>query len=349
MEKSDQAMVKPIAKEISAYSSKVTRKRILLQEKANMLDALKQDAQERASYKQKMGIIQLQNFMPLLAIPILALVLYVTVGSLFMSLAGASGEKTWDGVRHAMSTEYRWVMIALSALSCFMFIINTFSFGFQKFYHEYFETITILRIVQITSSIFTNHMYVSSLNKAYASTDLHSSGFWIGWFTAAIFEILSFSGSQLFTLLVYRLYDIDTRAENKGFLFKLLFVVKTPICKTIDFLYGACLEWTKETDDNEAAKRQDKNILDTHKYGVYEDEDDEQELCLDEEEARPYEYLIPQNIEEYEEVLKKCKPGEWLTKDTFKISQTEWRQVRDYWKRQKKVYTKGTRTYKKAV
>ena len=346
MEKSDQAMVKPIAREISSYSSKVTKKRILLQEKSNMLEALKQDAKERAAYKQKMGIIHLQNFMPLLAIPILALVIYVTVGSLFMSLAGASGEKTWAGVRHAMTTDYRWVLIALSALSCFMFIINTFSFGFQKFYHEYFETITILRIIQITSSIFTNHMYVASLNESYASNDWTSSGCLIGWFTASILEILSYFGSQVFTLLVYRLYDIDTRLENKGVLFKLLYIIKFPVCKIVDSLYQKCMMWSSENE-------QDKNLLDTQNTRVYDDEDEGLEMDTYEEfngeEAKPYEYLVPENMELYEKILDKCKPDEWLTKDTFKISQAEWRQVRDTWKREKKVYTKGTRTYKRAV
>lgn len=346
MKKSDENLVKPLAKEISAYSSKVTRKRILLREKANMLDALKEDARERASYKQKMGIINLQNFMPLLAVPILALVIYVTIGSLFMSLAGVTGEKTWEGIRHAMNTDYKWVLIALSALSFFTFTINCFSYGFQKFYHEYYDTVTILRFIQITASIYTNHLYVVSLNDAYGSTNWHEPGCLIGWFTASILEILSFFGSQVFTLLVYRLYDIDTRSENKGILFKILYIVKFPLVKFINWLYSLCLRFSEDTTRK-------PNRLDLGNTSVYTDSDFSLDECEDEElykdEPKEFEYLIPENIDLYEEILSQCAPDEWLTKDTFGISQKQWRQLREVWKRQRKVYTRGKKTYKMAV
>lgn len=342
MEKSDKKMVKPIAREISAFSTKVTKKRLIVQEKANMLAALRKDANDKASFKQRMGVIHLQNFMPLLAIPVLLIVIYVTVGSLFMSLAGVSGEKTWQGVRNAMSTDYRWIMIALSALAGFMFIINTFSFGFQKFYHEFYQTIFLLRVLQIVSSIFTNHLYVVTLNETYASKNMYESGFWLGWFAASMLEIISFAGSQLFTLLVYRLYDLDNRVENTNYLYKIMYIVKAPICLIIDAAYKFLYERIEGESVNKTKKTVNKNLLDTHSDCVYEDDG----IRLDNDASSDYSGVNIENIEEYEEILRNCEPDQWITKDTFGLTQPEWRRLRDRWCKEKKVQTRGTRTYK---
>ena len=59
-----------------------------------------------------------------------------------------------------------------------------------------------------------------------------------------------------------------------------------------------------------------------------------------------FKYLVPENIESYEEKLNTFPKGTKLTKNMFGLDQKQWRQVRDYWVKQGIVQCHEKATYK---
>lgn len=230
----------------------------------------------------------------------------LSYSSLILSVSGASGN---NALLHIGKTFTNPFAVAI-------FVLQTTLLGYyasenqvRQLYKGTHRKMAVFQCMIITVSIYCNYIYLNMLIGEPA----------VCMVLAVAFDFGSIAFSQLATVVKYRMIDLD---EGNPSLFYKIFVVLThPITSAINSKYDAIMQ-------------EKKPKVTSSVYAGSEDFDTEQEKTKAQE--------------NYDAVMKQIatmKAGEVISKDTFGLSQYDWKNVRERLDSNNIVECKNKKTY----
>ena len=230
----------------------------------------------------------------------------LSYSSLILSVSGASGS---NALLHIGKTLTNPFAIAIFVLQTTLLGYYASESQVRQLYKGTHRKMAMFQYMIIAVSIYCNYIYLNMLIGEPA----------ICMVLAVAFDFGSIAFSQLATVVKYRMIDLDE--GNPSILYQLFVVLTHPITNAISNKY-------------EAIMQEQKPKVTSSVYAGSEDFDAEQEKTKAQE--------------NYDSVMKQIanmKSGEVVNKDTFGLSQYDWKNVRERLDNNNIVECKNKKTY----
>ena len=230
----------------------------------------------------------------------------LSYASLILSVSGASGS---NAILHIGKTLTNPFAIAIFVLQTTLLGYYASESQVRQLYKGTHRKMAVFQYMIVSVSIYCNYIYLNMLIGEPA----------ICMVLAVAFDFGSIAFSQLATTVKYRMIDLDD--GNPSILYQLFVVLTHPITSAISSKYDAIMQGQKPRVTS----------------SVYAGSDD-----LEEEQKKT------KAQENYDSVMKKIatmKSGEVISKDTFGLSQYDWKNVREKLDSNKIVTCKNKKTY----
>lgn len=230
----------------------------------------------------------------------------LSYSSLILSVSGASGS---NAILHIGRTLTNPFAIAIFVLQTTLLGYYASESQVRQLYKGTHRKMATFQYMIVAVSIYCNYIYLNMLIGEPA----------ICMVLAVAFDFGSIAFSQLATTVKYRMIDLDD--GNPSILYQLFVVLTHPITSAISSKYDAIMQGQKPRVTS----------------SVYAGSDD-----LEEEQKKT------KAQENYDSVMKQIatmKSGEVVNKDTFNLSQYDWKNVRERLDSNHVVECKNKKTY----
>lgn len=230
----------------------------------------------------------------------------LSYSSLILSVSGASGS---NALLHIGKTLTNPFAIAIFVLQTTLLGYYASESQVRQLYKGTHRKMSVFQYMIIAVSIYCNYIYLNMLIGEPA----------ICMVLAIAFDFGSIAFSQLATVVKYRMIDLDE--GNPSILYQLFVVLTHPITNAINNKY-------------EAIMQEQKPKVTSSVYAGSGDLDTEEEKTKAQE--------------NYDSVMKQIanmRSGEVVTKDTFGLSQYDWKNVRERLDSNNIVECKNKKTY----
>lgn len=297
-------------------------------------------------YAQKEARIKIKDKLAVASLPLFVLSIFAAAISIVMSIAGISHIHTLKGMKNIFNTQYWLPALLMGCFEVGTVISSIIAYATKKQYKKLNRTANAFRFCVFVASVYSNHLFLCDLVPEYN----YGSGFLFGWFFAAGADIMSNLFSTFSFALKNRMSDSVENTLNKSnvnYLSKIWFCITAKFRIFIDRKYYEKLD--KLNDLNKTTKTRKTNTTENDnitKVNNIKSSEIKQNQTTSNEPVTFFKYLVPENIESYEEKLNTFPKGTKLTKNMFGLDQKQWRQVRDYWVKQGIVQCHEKATYK---
>lgn len=278
-------------------------------------------ANEKDAFFRQKKKMKLRDTMPTYARKLTIISFLFACISAFMSVSCVSHMYKPSELLHVYESNYVWAAVVMFGAQMVAFILSVGAYRFRLYFKRLYPFVTAMRLIIAFFSIWSNHGYLCAIIPEYTT----SNYYFVGWFFAVFADAASFILSAYGNKMHYLLYDnnVTDDVDELGFFEMLIdnltFKVKLSVRqKWIDNEQIRLeLEGKKPKGNTENIGKKYKTAKNTKVVNLANTSvstKTTEEFC-----------------EKYRGTIIGIPEGREVNKNTFGVSRSDWRRIRDYY------------------